>query len=66
MHRWMAIAFTAGFIVNIIAMSAGEPPAFWVYLVVLVPLFILFPSGLYMFVLPYIAKRRGRSGRVEA
>ena len=61
MHRWMAIAFTLGFIANIIALGGGEPPAFWVYLVVLIPLFLLFPTGLYMFALPHAAK--WRSGR---
>ena len=61
MHRWMAIAFAFGFIVNIIALGGGEPPAFCVYLVVLIPLFLLFPTGLYMFALPHAAK--WRSGR---
>lgn len=60
-HRWLAIAFTAGFIVNIFALSGGEEPAFWVYLLVLIPLFLLLPTGLYMFVLPYATK--WRSGR---
>ncbi len=61
-HRWMAIAFTAGFIVNIFALMGGEEPAFWVYLLVLIPLFLLFPTGLYMFVLPYAAKWRSARG----
>jgi hypothetical protein len=59
-HRWMAVAFTVGFIVNLVALGGGEP-AFWVYLLVLIPLFLLLPTGLYMFVLPYAA--RWRSGR---
>ncbi|MVA96929.1 hypothetical protein GN330_06650 [Nitratireductor sp. CAU 1489] len=62
LHRWLSIAFTAGFLVNIYAMSGGQEPAFWVYLLVLVPLFLLLPTGLYMFVLPYAAKWRGRRG----
>ena len=61
-HRWMAIAFTTGFIVNVFALTGGEEPAFWVYLLVLVPLFVLFPTGLYMFVLPYAAKWRSARG----
>ena len=60
-HRWMAVAFTAGFIVNIIAVSGGGEPEFWVYITVLIPLFLLLPTGLYMFVLPYAVK--WRSGR---
>ena len=55
-HRWMSVAFTAGFIANLVAMSGGEEPAFWVYLLVLVPLFMLFPTGVYMFVRPYFGR----------
>jgi cellulose synthase/poly-beta-1,6-N-acetylglucosamine synthase-like glycosyltransferase len=58
-HRWMAVAFTLGFIVNIVAMSGGKEPAFWVYLTALIPLFLLFPTGLYMFIQPYAARWRG-------
>ena len=59
-HRWMAVAFTAGFIVNsVIIFGLGEAqPAFWVYLLVLIPLFLLLPTGVYMFVLPYATKWR--------
>jgi hypothetical protein len=60
-HRWLAIAFTAGFIVNIVALAGWEGPAFWVYLLVLIPLFLLLPTGLYLFVLPYATE--WRSGR---
>ena len=56
-HRWMSVAFTAGFIANLVAMSGGEEPASWVYLLVLVPLFMLFPTGVYMFVRPYFSQR---------
>ena len=59
-HRWLSMAFTAGFIVNILALSGGGEPAFWVYLMVLIPLFLLFPTGLYMFALPYAARWRSR------
>jgi len=61
-HRWLSIAFTAGFIVNVFALTGGEEPAFWVYLLVLIPIFLLFPTGLYMFVLPYAAKWRSARG----
>ena len=59
-HRWLSIAFTAGVIGYMIAMSQGQPPA-WVGLFALVPLILLLITGLYMFVLPYVAK--GRNGR---
>ena len=66
-HRWLSMAFTAGFIVNILALSGGGEPAFWVYLTVLIPLFLLFPTGLYMFALPHVAGwRSGRRARSQA
>ncbi len=45
-HRWLSIAFTLGFIVNILALTGGKEPPFWVYLLVLIPLFLLLPTGL--------------------
>jgi hypothetical protein len=57
-HRWLSIAFTAGVINYMIVMTRGQPPG-WVGLFALVPLILLLVSGLYMFVLPYVAKRRG-------
>lgn len=56
-HRWMAVAFTLGFIANLFVLGGAQPP-FWVYLLVLIPLFLLLPTGLYLFVLPYAAKWR--------
>jgi hypothetical protein len=60
-HRWVAIAFTLGVIVNtvVIAMAAGRQPDFWVYLLALIPLFLLMFTGLYLFALPYAQKWRG-------
>lgn len=61
-HRWLAIAFTFGVIVNtvVIATAQGRQPDFWVYLLALVPLFLLMFSGLYLFALPHAIKRRAR------
>ncbi|MGJ4854532.1 hypothetical protein AB4037_19995 [Labrys sp. KB_33_2] len=53
-HRWLSIVFTLSVIANFVAMALGEPPAFVVY-APLLPLFLLLFSGLYMFVLPYVA-----------
>ena len=67
-HRWVAWAFTAGFIANLVVifgLGQGQP-AFWVYLLVLIPLFLLLPTGLYMLVLPHTAAWRRRAGRNEA
>lgn len=57
-HRWLSIAFTLTVIANLIALGLGSSPA-WVVYSPLPPLFLLMFTGLYMFVLPYTAKRRG-------
>ncbi|ANT52321.1 hypothetical protein [Mesorhizobium amorphae] len=54
-HRWLSIIFTLTVIANFVAMGLGEPPA-WVVYSPLLPLFLLLFSGLYMFVLPYVAR----------
>ena len=62
-HRWLSIAFTLGVIVNTIVIFTGEgEPASWIYLLALIPLFLLLFSGLYLFVLPYVAKLRRAAG----
>ena len=64
-HRWLSIAFTAGVTTYIVAMSMGQgQPAAWVGLLALVPLILLLVTGLYLFVLPYLA--RWRSGRAAS
>ncbi len=57
-HRWLSIAFTAGFVINavvIVVLDQKQPP-FWVYLLAVIPLFTLLPTGLYLFALPYVAR----------
>jgi len=56
-HRWTSIVFTLTVIANFVAMGLGTPPAWLVYSPLL-PLFLLLFTGLYMFVLPYMAKWR--------
>jgi hypothetical protein len=58
-HRWLSIAFVVAVIVNFVALGQGEP-AFWVYLLALLPLALLLVTGLYLFLLPYAT--RWRSG----
>lgn len=58
-HRWLSVAFTLGFLVNLVVAVRGVEPAFWVYLLALIPLFLLLPTGLYLFALPYAARLRG-------
>jgi hypothetical protein len=61
-HRWLSMAFTAGVAVNFVALGSGQEPAFWVYLLALVPLFLLLGTGLYLFVLPHALRWRGARG----
>jgi hypothetical protein len=59
-HRWVSILFTLTVIANFVAIalaSGGMPPA-WITYSPLLPLFILMFSGLYLFTLPYLAKRK--------
>lgn len=58
-HRWMSIAFTLAVIATFVAL-AQEKPVVWVSYLPLLPLFLLLFTGLYLFVLPYAAKWRGR------
>ena len=60
-HRWLSIAFTVAVIVNIIAL-VREEQAVWVGLLALLPLALLLPTGLHLFVLPYAAKWRSARG----
>ena len=57
-HRWMSVAFTLGVVVVFIAMGSGEP-APWIYFLPLLPLAVLQLTGMYLFVQPYLARRRG-------
>ena len=62
-HRWLSMAFTFTVIANFVAMTQGPPPA-WVTYSPLFPLAFLLLSGLYLFVLPYAARRRNRRQQV--
>jgi hypothetical protein len=65
-HRWLSIAFTLVVIANFVAIGLGKP-VIWLYYLPLPPLFLLMFTGLYMFALPYAAKRPNarRSGGEE-
>ena len=58
-HRWLSIIFTATVLTIFVLLGIGSEPAQWVYFLPLPPLFLLMFTGLYMFVLPYVARRRG-------
>lgn len=55
-HRWLSLIFTVTVLANFAAMTQGQPPA-WITYSPLLPLFALLFTGLYMFVLPYVARR---------
>jgi hypothetical protein len=59
-HRWISIAFTLTVIANFvqIAVSGPETPPNLVTYSPLLPLALLLFSGLYLFALPYVARRR--------
>jgi hypothetical protein len=58
-HRWVSIAFTITVIANFVALGTGNgmPPP-WVTYAPLLPLALLLLTGLYLFALPYAARRR--------
>ncbi|KQY19901.1 hypothetical protein [Rhizobium sp. Root482] len=53
-HRWLSILFTIAVLINIAAMTQGEP-ALWIGLLALFPLLLLLLTGLVLFALPYLA-----------
>ena len=59
-HRWVSVAFTVTVIANVVALAqgGGEAPPPWVTYSPLLPLAVLLFTGLYLFVLPYAARRR--------
>ncbi|GAM99918.1 hypothetical protein U91I_03575 [alpha proteobacterium U9-1i] len=60
-HRWVSVAFVLSVIATTIAMSQREP-MIWVSYVPLLPLALLALTGVYLFVLPYRAKRGRGAG----
>lgn len=58
-HRWTSIVFIVVVVGIFAALGLGREPAQWVYLTPLAPLAVMAVTGLYMFVLPWIARRGG-------
>ncbi|MEU4425201.1 hypothetical protein AB0F81_31660 [Actinoplanes sp. NPDC024001] len=56
-HRWMAVLFTVTVVVTVVAL-AQQDPIEWVSYLPLLPLGLLFLTGLYLFALPYLMRRR--------
>ena len=59
-HRWVSIIFTVTVIANFVALAQGGTPPPWITYSPLPPLALLLFSGLYLFMLPYAARWRGR------
>ena len=57
-HRWVSMLFTLVVIAIFIMLGVGKEPAEWVYLLPLAPLALLAVTGIYMFILPYVTRRR--------
>lgn len=56
-HRWLSVVFMAAVLVNITAQIMGVQ-AVWIGLLALFPLILMMISGMWLFVLPYVARRR--------
>ena len=56
-HRWLSIAFTLAVIINGIAVGLKKYTNS-IGLIAVLPLALLFFTGMYLFVLPYVAKWR--------
>ena len=63
-HRWISVVFTLAVVTNLIQIVRGEYSTS-LGLLAVGPLFLLLPSGLYMFMLPYVARWRYRQGTAE-
>ena len=57
LHRWLSILFTLAVIANLAALFTKQQSV-WIGLVALFPLILLLLSGLYLFALPYLPRRR--------
>ena len=58
-HRWVSMAFTLTVIANFVALSLGQgQPPNWITYSPLLPLALLLLTGLYLFALPYLVRRR--------
>lgn len=59
-HRWLSIVFTLTVVANFAARAVERAePSPWISYAPLPPLFLMLVSGLYLFALPHMSKRRG-------
>ena len=57
-HRWVSVVFTLFVIANFAVMGQEESVQMTVGFLTIVPLVFLLLTGLYLFALPYVARRR--------
>lgn len=60
-HRWLSIVFTVAVIATTIALAQKEP-IMWMSYVPLGPLALMFLTGMYLFFLPYVGRRKTEAG----
>ena len=55
-HRWTSVVFTV-LVAGLFAVQGmGRTPAEWVFFLPLAPLAVMFVTGAWMFVLPYVRR----------
>ena len=52
-HRWVSLVFTLSVVLNFVVMAFAPPPA-WITYAPLLPLALLFLSGSWLFVQPWL------------
>lgn len=57
-HRWLSIAFVVSVATYIVVMMRGPVPG-WLNLFPAGSLVLMLATGLYLFALPYVLRRRG-------
>ena len=62
-HRWVSIAFVITVVASTVVVAGGSEALVWVVYTPLLPLAALLLTGLYLFALPYTARRRAGRGR---
>ena len=58
LHRWVSMIFTVLVLALFATQAMQMHVAEWVFYLPLLPLLLLMLSGLYLFALPYIRRRR--------
>lgn len=57
-HRWVSMLFVVTVVATTVALGVGSAASAWIVYTPLLPLALLLLTGLYLFALPYRARRR--------